>query len=204
VLRRRNYAATDFPNDGRLGSTASPAILGSQITTAAGTNPGTPGEYITRLGGQWTPRLFDPVPLPYTLDNNPASTTTIAATNTLTMARRADVAPPATGNPEGVEYWTQEWRRNEILSKIASNTTSRSNVFGVWITVGYFRVEPGTENLLVPLLHEEVGSETGRQKRHRMFAILDRTQAKEFTELMTTNPPKIEDNAIIRHYSFIE
>jgi len=97
-----------------------------------------------------------------------------------------------------------EWRRNELLSKIASNTTSRSNVFGVWITVGYFRVEPGTENLLVPLLHEEVGSTTGTQRRHRMFAILDRTQAKQFTETMTTNPPKLEDNAVVRHYSFIE
>jgi hypothetical protein len=208
LLRQRNYAHLDFPNDARYGSTASPSIYGSQVTTPAGTNGGAPGEYITRLGGQWTPRLFDPVPLPYTLDNNPTSTATIARQNTVTIARRADVAPiPGTTPPEaphGSEYWMLEWRRNEILSKIASNTTSRSNVFGVWITVGYFRVEPGTENLLVPLLHEEVGSTTGTQRRHRMFAIVDRTQAKEFTELMTTNPPKLEDNAMVRHHSFIE
>jgi len=203
LLRQRNYAHLDEMNDARFGSTASPSTYWSNMSGVS--NTGAPGEYITRLGGQWTPRLFDPVPLPYNLDNNPTATTAIGPTNTLTMAFRADVpAAPGGGPPNGVEYWTQEWRRNEILSKIAANTTSRSNVFGVWITVGYFRVEPGTENLLVPLLHEEVGSTTGTQKRHRMFAIVDRTQAKQFTELMTTNPPKLEDNAVVRHYSFIE
>jgi hypothetical protein len=122
------------------------------------------------------------------------------------MAQRADVAAgdPPNVTPAGVEYWMLEWRRNELLAKMANNVTSRTNVFGVWITVGYFRVDPGTENLLVPLLHEEVGSTQGKQVRHRMFSIIDRTLFKEYTRQMINNPPKLEDNPGIKHFSLIE
>jgi hypothetical protein len=86
------------------------------------------------------------------------------------------------GSPEKlpVDYWVLEERRNELLAKISGNVTTRSHVFAVWMAVGFFRVEPGTEGLKVPLLGAEVGSESGKAFRHRAFFIIDRSQAKSY------------------------
>jgi hypothetical protein len=63
----------------------------------------------------------------------------------------------------------------ELLTKIWNSTTTRSNVFGVWITVGFFEVtSPGTANT-PPTLGNEIGRSENRHVRHRMFAVIDRT-----------------------------
>ena len=48
--------------------------------------------------------------------------------------------------------------------------TTRSNVYAIWITVGYFEVDPQTGE---PGL--ERGLEGGEVNRHRAFYIVDRT-----------------------------
>ncbi|HVJ83769.1 MAG TPA: hypothetical protein VNC50_22060, partial [Planctomycetia bacterium] len=197
-LRRRNFAGLDLPKNGFFAGTQSAAIAGSGVNT--------PGEYITRLGGQWTPRLFDPVANPYFLDGNPGSAAAIAPVNTVTIARTADVAaPPQPGvDAPDVEYWMLEWRRLEALAKTAGNVTTRSNVFGVWLTVGHFRVQPGTETLGVPLLNEEVGSQTGSQIRHRGFFILDRSKATEYRFDQVGINPALQNHPIVTHFSIVE
>jgi hypothetical protein len=64
-------------------------------------------------------------------------------------------------------------QRKELLSKITNNITTKSNVFGVWITTGYFEVT--NELTDPPTLGTEIGKIAGRNIRHRMFAIVDRT-----------------------------
>jgi hypothetical protein len=87
----------------------------------------------------------------------------------------ATVTPPVGQHP---------YLLNEILSKIGSHVTTRSNVFAVYITVGFFRVMQDTDTAGNPIVPVKLGSEIGAGdgsdvaknfRRRRMFAIVDRT-----------------------------
>ncbi len=67
----------------------------------------------------------------------------------------------------------------QLLTKIFNHLTTRSNVFAVWLTVGSFEVQdtdPATGKRLRPArLGAEIGRAENRHVRHRMFAIVNRT-----------------------------
>lgn len=76
--------------------------------------------------------------------------------------------------------------RYNALRRMGNMVTTRSNVFAIWITVGYFDVEPnmvpGEPAPVVDVFHpdgyrvaQEVGIDTGQVRRHRAFYIVDRT-----------------------------
>ena len=62
----------------------------------------------------------------------------------------------------------------DSLERLGNLITTRSNVFAVWITVGYFEVTDSG------LPDRELGSDTGRVKRNRGFYILDRSRPVAF------------------------
>ena len=86
--------------------------------------------------------------------------------------------------------------RYQMYTKLSNSVTTRSNVYAIWITVGFFeceRVQPGVQ-FPVQTGHSssdefatkhrypdgfrilrELGSDSGEAKRHRSFAIIDRT-----------------------------
>ncbi|MCL2622547.1 MAG: hypothetical protein FWD31_02675 [Planctomycetaceae bacterium] len=96
---------------------------------------------------------------------------------------------------------TNSYTAFEGIQRLSDMTTTRSNVFAVWLTLGYFEVEkipttatfsptPGISydftsqadrdrfNAIYPdgyMLKKEVGLETGEIKRHRAFYIIDRS-----------------------------
>jgi hypothetical protein len=56
------------------------------------------------------------------------------------------------------------------LQRMGNLVTTRSNVYAVWVTIGFFEVDPATG-----LLGQELGADTGEVQRHRAFYMLDRS-----------------------------
>lgn len=70
--------------------------------------------------------------------------------------------------------------RYDALKRLGNITTTHSNVYAVWITVGYFALEAATNP--DPIAHpdgyqlgREIGIETGEVQRHRAFYMIDRS-----------------------------
>jgi hypothetical protein len=64
------------------------------------------------------------------------------------------------------------------LQKIGNILTTQSNCFAVWITIGYFEVDPVAVDAAHPdgfTLGQEVGADSGEITRHRAFYIIDRS-----------------------------
>lgn len=59
--------------------------------------------------------------------------------------------------------------RYQGFQKLGNLVTTRSNVYAVWITVGYFEVDANDR------LGQELGLDRGEVRRHRAFYIIDRT-----------------------------
>ncbi|UUO05256.1 hypothetical protein M4951_17970 [Blastopirellula sp. J2-11] len=68
--------------------------------------------------------------------------------------------------------------RLQGIRRLDNLTTTQSNVYAVWITIGYFEVEPTTISQVHPdgwQLGQELGSDTGEIKRNRSFYLIDRS-----------------------------
>jgi len=68
--------------------------------------------------------------------------------------------------------------RYQGIQRLGNLVTNRSNVYAMWITVGYFEVEPVPATNAIPdgyMLGQEIGIDTGEIERHRAFYLIDRS-----------------------------
>ena len=99
--------------------------------------------------------------------------------------------------------------RYQALTRLGNLVTTRSNVYAIWITVGYFEVTPWTNNVLGgPTVFDaghpdgyqlgaELDSDSGEFQRHRAFYIYDRTIPVGFQRGQDLN---IEKGLLVRRY----
>ena len=99
--------------------------------------------------------------------------------------------PDPTTSPISVARWRDQNHNSNHrylgMSRMANLTSTTSNVFSVWVTVGFFEVEPVHKpkaggGFEIPESHpdgyrlgRELGSDTGNIKRHRGYYIIDRS-----------------------------
>jgi len=99
--------------------------------------------------------------------------------NGLGVPKRLFEIDPTVRQPGQGQVFVHPYLQHELMRKIYNNTTTRSNVFALWLTVGFFEVTD--DSTLPPTLGAEIGRAENRHVRHRMFAIIDRTN-------LTLNP----------------
>lgn len=93
------------------------------------------------------------------------------------------------------------------IQRLANMTTTQSNVFAVWITIGYFEVSSWKDlagNAVIDDAHpdglqlgRELGEATGDIERHRAFYLIDRSIPVAFEPGQNHN---VDDAVIIRRF----
>lgn len=85
-------------------------------------------------------------------------------------------------NTPGQEFAANPQFSSLTASRLANVATNRSNVFAIWVTVGFFECDPAGNFVMIPdpadntkTVPKELGSDTGSVKRHRGFYVFDRS-----------------------------
>ncbi|MEI8375411.1 MAG: hypothetical protein WCJ35_21535 [Planctomycetota bacterium] len=123
---------------------------------------------------------------------------------------QVDSVSTPTNNPP-TDYNRNSYFRYQALQQLGGVASYHSNVFAVWITVGYFEVTPADSNkkdnkdasgnLIYPdgyQLGQEIGGDNGDINRHRAFYMIDRSIPVEFKRGQDTASQR--DAVLVRRF----
>ena len=88
----------------------------------------------------------------------------------------------------------------QSVQRLDNLVTGRSNVYGLWITMGYFEVTAASPTPVNPdgyQLGQEVGNDRGEVRRHRAFYMIDRSIPAAFEPGENHN---VDKTVILRRY----
>ena len=157
----------------RRGYVPSPGKVGGN----AQLNPDYPTEFAGVFKSQFAVGLVPTIRAPFALDAGfpPAPPGTPPVLSAATLFRQS----PASSGPlfsirsdlGGASSTLQAQAFNEYLpvTRLANLTTNRSNVFSIYMTIGYFEYDPSTG------MSQEYGWDNGKTRRHRGFYLVDRS-----------------------------
>ena len=80
--------------------------------------------------------------------------------------------------------------QTQLMQRLSNLTTTRSNVFAVWVTVGFFEYQNGS-------ISKEYGLDNGSRQRYRAFYMIDRTRPVGYSPGLRMNAEK---TIILRRY----
>lgn len=80
--------------------------------------------------------------------------------------------------------------QTQLMQRLSNLTTTRSNVFAVWVTVGFFEYQGGN-------IGKEYGLDNGSRQRYRAFYIIDRTRPVGYSPGKRMNA---DQTIILRRY----
>lgn len=162
----------------RVGAAGGPSLLGNPFRSFGNTYQVPPGGFTAARPVEGTFMRASP---------SDGQRPLFAADNTLVLPQQNDPYPLAARQYDSNNSDRNPYFRYEPFFKLGNVATTRSNVYAIWITVGFFEVErvPVTDpnNILPDVPHypdgyrliRELGSDTGEIKRHRGFYIFDRS-----------------------------
>ena len=94
------------------------------------------------------------------------------------VSASADTFAVTTGNAAWRQTARNPYFQYQAQTRLGNLVTNRSNVFAIWVTVGYFEALPTLPSAANPdgyQLGPEKGSDNGSVERHRAFYIFDRS-----------------------------
>ncbi len=122
------------------------------------------------------------------VEDDATLTTRAAMLDQLSLFEARPTADVAT---DSVDYHT----RNRLLAKLANQTTNRSNVFAVWMTIKFFEAhQPDATNQPGVV---QIGAELADSPTQRMFYVVDRTLLEDAVQVDDAGTPAITTDDIM-------
>lgn len=142
------------------------------------------GVFKSPLSAGMTPTLRNGSPVDQVALNNPAETSVLRGNASAFPATPSTAPLFATTDINPAKHPFTEYLP---ATRLANLTTTRSNVFSVRVTVGYFEYDPSTG------IGREYGEDDGTVKRHSAFYVIDRSIPVGYQEGQDLNT----DNCIL-------